>query len=1032
MVRKLVLSLIAVLGVAAMAIAQNKQVSGTVTDANGAPVVGATVMVEGTNVGTTTGADGTFTVSAPANATLAISFIGHETQKVAVAGKTHLDVTLNEDAQSIENVLIVAYGTAKKESYTGSVSTVSGEALKKMQVSNVSKALEGMVPGMQVASSSGQPGSSAEISIRGIGSINAGSSPLYIVDGAPYDGSIAAINPADIESISVSKDAVSTALYGSRAANGLIIITTKQGSAQRNQVTFDARIGVNSRGISNYDVMESPDEYMKTYFQYLVNTEGSGQAASDIMLARLGYNPYVGNNGVLMTPDGELVSTDRRYYDVWEDEVFESGMRQEYNVSISGGNQKMKHYMSLGYLNDEGILPKSDYNRYSARANATYKVNEYIDLFGNLAYSHGEQNAQNIARLSDYSNSFMFVQQIAPIYPVYAYDAAGQLILDENGNRQFDFGDGTFGESRTWGKSQNPAATDEANLNQTLTDQVSARAGINISPIEGLKLSANVSYDMVNQAAATFMTPSFGDAFTYNGTGDRAHQRNFSLTSNQLITYAKTLGNHSFSVMAGHESYKWKNRYFSGTKRNYYDPENPEFNNAISMQDLTSYSNEETIESFFGSVHYEYGNRYYLDANIRTDGSSRFHKDNRWGTFWSVGANWRLSQEAFLKDVDWITNLALKASYGTTGNNSINNYYAYKDQYTVSPDGDKFAVKQTYWGNKDLTWEQTTNLNIGLSASLFDARLKFDAEWYTKRTEDMLYDMPYPPSSGIVSVPMNIMTMKNTGMEFTLSGKPIQTKDMSLEIVLTGSFYENEVTDLPEAKREDGITHNSYYCIKDGGRVWDFYYLQSAGVDPETGNRLYWHRETDADGNETLTKVIYDELNTTKDKFYLGTAKPDFLGGVTVNFTWKNLDFSVAGSYQLGGKVYDGMYQSLMHMGGTAGANWHRDIANAWTPENPNTNVPKLNGHIGQNQCIDPFLIDGSYFNIRNITLGYTLPQRWVKTLRMSSVRLYVTADNVALFSKRKGLDPRQYIQGEAAANYSVLRTVSGGVSINF
>ncbi|MBR5820859.1 MAG: SusC/RagA family TonB-linked outer membrane protein, partial [Alistipes sp.] len=554
MVRKLVLSLVAVLGVAFMALAQNQQVSGTVTDNHGNPVVGATVMVDGTNQGTTTGADGKFVLSAPANGTLTVSFVGYEDNTVQIAGKSSLKIALQEDTHAIDDVIVVAYGTAKKESFTGSVSTVSGETLKKMQVSNVSKALEGMVPGMQVASQSGQPGSSADVSIRGIGSINAGSSPLYIVDGAPYSGSIAAINPADIESISVSKDAVSTALYGSRAANGLIIITTKQGSAMRNQVTFDARVGVNSRGISNYDVMETPEEYIPVYFQYLVNTEGSGEAAANIIGAKLGYNPFIGNNGVFMTADGQLVSTERRYYDSWEDEVFANGMRQEYNVSISGGNQKMKHYMSVGYLNDEGILPKSDYSRYSARANASYKVNDNIDLYGNLSYSHGVQNAQNISSLSNFSNSFMFVQQIAPIYPVYAYDQEGQLILDKNGKRQYDFGDGEFGETRPWGKAQNPAATDAANLNETLTDQLSGRAGINISPLEGLKLSANVSYDMVNQANATFMTPSFGDAVTYNGTGDRVHQRNFSLTSNQLISYTKTLGDHGFSVMAGHES----------------------------------------------------------------------------------------------------------------------------------------------------------------------------------------------------------------------------------------------------------------------------------------------------------------------------------------------------------------------------------------------------------------------------------------------------------------------------------------------
>ncbi len=1029
MVRKLVLSLIAVLGVM-LSFAQNRQVTGTVSDSSGKPVVGATVLVDGTHVGTTTGADGKFTVTAPANGKLSVSFVGYESQTVAIAGKTRVDISLQEDTHAIDDVIVVAYGAAKKEAFTGSVSAVSSEELEKLQVSNVSKALEGLVPGIQVASQSGQPGSSATISIRGIGSINAGDSPLYIVDGAPYSGSIAAINPADIESISVSKDAVSTALYGSRASNGLIIITTKRGHATRTNVQFDARVGVNSRGISNYDIMTSPDEYIKTYFQRLTNTSDSQTAANQILLD-LGYNPYLGNNGQLITADGKLVSTRRRYSDDWTDEALNSGVRQEYNVSLSGGTQKLQHYLSMGYLNDEGIISNSDYSRYSGRANATYQINKWVDLYGNLAYSHGEQNSQMISDLANYNNTFMFIQQIAPIYPVYAYDDEGNAIRDENGDRIYDFGDGKYG-TRSFGKNQNIAATDKANVNELLTDQVSARTGINIAPLKGLKLSANFSYDLTTQASTRFMTPSFGDAATYNGTGTRRSIRDQSLTANQLITYGRTLCKHTFSVMAGHESYKWTYRYLSGTKRNYYDPENSEFSNAGTMQDLTSYRYEETLESWFGSLHYEYDNRYYLDANVRGDGSSRFSKANRWGTFWSVGVNWRLSQERFLRDVNWIDNLAIKASYGTTGNNSIGNYYAYKDQYSVSPDGEGFAVSQVYWGNPDLTWETSHNLNVGVSASFFGARLRLDAEYFHKKTEDMLYNMPYPPSSGISSVPNNIMTMTNKGFEFTLSAVPVKTQNTKLEVILTGTTYKNSVTDLPDAKRESGITHHAYYNIKDGGSTWDFYYLKSAGVDPETGNALYWHRETGEDGNEVLTKVTYDEVDAVNDKFYLGTAIPDFIGGITLNFSWKGLDFSVAGNYQIGGKIYDAMYHNLMHNGSSAGMNWHRDILNAWTPENTDTNIPKLIGNTGQTQALDPYMISASYFNLRNITLGYTLPDKWAKAIKMSKVRIYLSADNVALWSKRKGLDPRQYIAGQSDANYSVLRTISGGVTINF
>lgn len=444
--------------------AQISKVTGNVTsEEDGLPVVGASVLVKGTTVGTVTDIDGNFTLTnVPSSAgTLVISFIGMQTQEVKVA--SIVKVVLKSDAEVLDEVMVVAYGTAKKSSFTGSASTVSAKSIEKLQVSNVSKALEGSAPGVQVAMQSGQPGSDATIRIRGIGSINSSSAPLFVVDGMPYDGSIAAINPADIESINVLKDAASTSLYGSRAANGVVMITTKKGNAQKSKVTFDARVGINSRGVPEYDIMKNPGEYMQTYWTVLKNQLGSGQAASEGLFGKLGYNPYDCANNAIVDANGNLTSAKLLYRDDWEKESISNGMRQEYGLTVQGGSEKSTHFLSIGYLDDEGIISNSDYSRLSLRASGDYSVNKYIKLNGSVSYARGEQNSQAISDLSNYVNTFMFTQYVAPIYPVYAYDAQGNRLYKEDGSPIYDFGDGTYG-SRAWGSNQNVVASDEANI----------------------------------------------------------------------------------------------------------------------------------------------------------------------------------------------------------------------------------------------------------------------------------------------------------------------------------------------------------------------------------------------------------------------------------------------------------------------------------------------------------------------------------------------------------------------------------------
>ncbi len=1011
-------------------------VTGTVVSAaDGEPLIGASVIPFGESHGTATDIDGKFrlTVSDKIKE-IQVSYVGMETQRATITAAPML-IALHSSDEVLDEVMVVAYGTAKKSSFTGAVSTVSGKSIEKLSLSNVTKALEGAAPGVQVAMSTGQPGSSATIRIRGIGSINSSSNPLFVVDGMPFDGEISSINPADIESMSVLKDAASTALYGARAANGVIVITTKKGLNQKTRVTLDARIGSNSRGIGNYDIMTDPGMYMTTYWKMLNNKLGSAQAATDNLYGDLGYNPYDCANNEIVDVDGKLTTARRLWTDDWTDIAIRNGLRQEYNMAVSGGNENGHHYISLGYLKDEGIIAQSDYERFSARASADYNVNRYLSVNGTVSYARGEQNSQYLSSLNTAVNTFMVTQNVAPIYPVYCYNRNGEVQLDENGKPMFDFGNSGFG-SRPYLTGQNVVATADANRNQTITDNVTARFGAKLNIWDGIKFEVNGGYDLTNLSRNRFMTPDFGDAVTVGGRGYKYRYRYQTFTINELLTYNKTFAEkHKLDVLAGHENYKLDINALSAQKSNFYNPTDSEFDNAITMQSMNSSSDQYSIESWFGRVNYGYDDRYYVSASLRGDGSSRFAKGHQWGTFWSAGASWRFSNEAFMDGVTWLDNASLRASYGSVGNDDIyypgevvSNYYPAKTQYIVQNSDGAFALSRYYQGNPDITWETSYNFNVGLSALLFDNLLNIDVEYFHKRTKDMLYNVPQPPSSGVPYISENAMTMTNQGVEFTLNVNIPLPKDFRWSWTFTGTHYRNKVTDIPANKRTDGITHDAYYNIREGRSVWDFYYYKYAGVNDQ--GKATWYADVEQEDGSVKMETVTDYNNATK--YYIGTAIPDFQGGVQTDFAWKGLDFSIACNYQIGGDILDSMYSGLMHSGSSAGNNWHKDILNAWTPENTNTDVPILDGTQGSTTMSDRFLIDASYFNIRNITLGYTFPSAWMSRALIEKLRVYVTADNVALFSKRKGMDPRQYIQGQSNYNYSTIRNISAGISITF
>lgn len=1037
--KKLFLILLAVTSFTLCAVAQNKIVKGVVlTAGDDEPLIGATVLPVGGGNGTSTDLSGRFTLNVPQSVQkVKVSYVGMETQTVDIT--PDMIIWMKSTDNSLDEVMVVAYGTAKKSSFTGAATTVSGANIEKLSISNVSKALEGGIPGVQTAVTSGQPGEAATIRIRGIGSINSSSDPLIVVDGMPYEGNLSSINPVDIESMTVLKDAASTALYGSRAANGVVVITTKKGNAQKTKVTLEARLGWNERGISNYDIMTDPGQYLKTYWTVQKNMLGDGQAASDALFGKLGYNPYDCPNNEMVNANGQLTSARLLWTDNWTDEALRTGMRQEYNMTVSGGSEKSNHFLSLGYLKDEGIVSNSDFSRFSARASGDYSFNKYVNINGMLAYSRGEQNAMNISSLSNFSNTFAFIQNIAPIYPVYGY-RDGKPVYNEDGTRAFDFGDGTYG-ARAYGGNQNVVATDDANMNRRIRDNFNGRFGVSVSFLDGFKLAVNGGYEVTNLSRDQFMTPDFGDAQSVNGRGYKTRVRTQTYTINELLTYSRTFAQkHSVDVLVGHENYKFLNNFLYNEKSGFFDPTIPEYNNAITMDAMNSFEQKYAIESVFGRVNYGYDDRYYVSASVRGDGSSRFAPGHRWGAFWSVGASWRISKELFMQDVTWVDNLSLRASYGSVGNDDIyypisvyseylNNYQPYKSLYSVSNSDGSFALTKVYQGNENLTWETSYNANVGLSAMLLDNLINLDIEYFHKRTKDMLYNVPQAMSSGVAYISENALTMTNQGVEFTLGINIPLPKDFTWNVTFTGTHYKNKITDIPAEKRKEGITHDSYYNFREGNSVWDFYIPKFAGLN-EDGQALWYMDVKDENGN--VTGVETTPNNSAATYYHVGTALPDFQGGINTAFSWKGIDLSVDMNYSLGGQILDRMYMGLMHAGSNAGTNWHKDILGAWTPSNTNSQIPVLDGSQNANNVSDRFLIGADYFNLRNITVGYTFPMKWTRKAFIEKARLYFTAENVALASKRKGLDPRQYIYGQSQSNYSTIRSMSFGLSLTF
>lgn len=1041
-------------------------VTGTVTDSsNGEPVPFASIQLKGTMTGGNTDGEGVYSIDVPADGVLIFSSIGYKTVEAEIAGATVLNIVLHPDSEMLEETIVVAYGTATRSSFTGSASSVDSDKLAERSVSNVSTALSGQMSGVQVVQSSGKPGQDATIRIRGIGSMSASNNPLYILDGVPYDGSISNINPADIESMTVLKDAAANAIYGARGANGVILITTKKGKTGDAKVTIDAKWGSNKRAIPNYDVIDNPGLYYELMYKALYNSQiTAGMTAAEAYRyadntmfntanGGVGYQVFsvptgeklIGTNFKL-NPNATLGYSDGEFYyipDDWYDEIFGKGnLRQEYNATVSGSTEKINYYASFGYLDDNGLVNNSGFSRYTGRGKVDYQAKKWLRVGTNMSYSQATYTGNANEDSGSSANLFYMANMVAPIYPMYVRDANGNIMYESaTGTPIYDNGANSTNAQRPFMGNARPGAMIDndryTDINSTFYGQWYAH----ITPVKGLTFSVNYSLTESNDRVNNLSSRWGGSDEINDGAAYVIHQRVSGINSQYLVNYKNTFGKHSVEALAGYEQYRLKIQHLEGYNDHLYNPFIGELGNAggTTNKDVTSYTDNYMTEGILSRVQYSYDDKYFLSASYRRDASSRFAPGHRWGDFGSIGGAWLMSKENFLANAgSWLDMLKFKASWGVQGNDNLLNYYPYLDQYdiTYSETTGEYAKTLTYKGNEEITWETSYSFNTGFDFGFFGDRLGGTIEYFNRTTKDLLYNQKVPNSSGITTgyIPTNVGSIVNQGLELDLYGTLISHRNFLWTVNFNLTYLSNKIVDLEENVKAQGGIKESSRIYKIGGSLYQAYYKRFAGVDPETGEALYY---VDPDKGD-MTKTNDYSLAQQAD---CGSTLAPVYGGFGTSLSFYGFDVSMQFSYQLGGRLYDGTYQQLMHTGvsSMAGTNWHKDILQSWSPENPSSNIPRLNaGDDSYQMDSDRFLVSSNYLSINNVTIGYTFPEKWISKLHIAGLRIYATGDNLWVFSVRKGLDPRMFFGGTGGSTgngnytYSSMRNISGGITLTF
>ncbi|QES90781.1 SusC/RagA family TonB-linked outer membrane protein [Rhizosphaericola mali] len=1060
--------------------AQLKTIQGTVySDSTNLPLEGVSVKLLGKgNKGVVTDKVGHFEISVSKEVKeIEFSYVGYQKLVKLINEIDGTDIFLKTKNENLDDIVVIAYGRATKKSITGSVAQVNAKDIEKRALTSVTGVLEGAAPGIQVNNTYGQPGSTPTIRIRGFSSINGSNTPLVVLDGVVFSGSIADLNPNDIESVSVLKDAASSALYGNRASNGVIIVTTKKGKAGNVKLNFIANQGIYNRGLKEYERM-GPNDFMETmwkgYRNNLLSTQptvytstalANAKASNSLIADYLHYNIYDKGDSALFDDNGKLVSDAkiRSGYlnDLdWYSPIIQNGHRQDYSISGSSGTEKSSLYFSAGYLDEKGFMKRSDFKRFTGRLKGDITPRTWIKAGFAMSGSHQIKSNYSDGN-SSYANPIYFARNIAPIFPVHLHDmSTGDYILDADGNEIYDDGN-TY--NRTQNLGRHSIWENELNQDKTFINNLQGQGYVDIKFLKDFTISTRGDLNVKNSERQTYDNAEIGDGTGNLGRASRSLYRYKTYTFQQQLSWNKDIAKNNFYAFAGHENYNYDYSYLYGYKTNQTFANKTDLQNFTKITYLYDYTYQDRTESYLSSFRYNYNQTYYFDASFRADGTSRLYKDSRWGQFWSVGGAWLLSNESFMSSLKpQINELKLRASYGQVGNNASLDYYAWMALYDNGQNANTTAFYKNQLENKDLQWETQSALGIAMEGRFFN-KLNLSVEFFNKASHKQIFDVNLPLSAGATStsdpqaiVTQNIGDNYNRGWEFNFDVDAIKTRSFTWNIGANATVMKNRVTKLPPQNTANGIISGNKK-IMIGHSIYDYWLYQYAGVDQMTGNALYLADNDVYNGGDpsntdkaAIPTQYVVEINgkyyTTNPSYakrdWSGSAIPKVYGSFNTSLTWKNISLSGLFTYSFGSKIMDYNYQSLMTMNGSINA-LHKDLLNAWngipegmTETSSNRIDPKgipvvdFSKSSFANATSSRFLQDGKYFVIKNIALTYKLEKSIVDKLDISSCVFNFTIENLATFTKLRGMDPQQSFDGNNYNYFMTPRVFSLGVNV--
>lgn len=1010
-------------------------------------------------------------------------FVGGQ---AVMAQKTKTDTATTKN---IEEVVVTGYGTVNRETFVGTSAKVDSELLTKKNVSAVTQALTGEVAGVRVINTSGQPGTSPTIRVRGFGSVNGNRDPLIVLDGTPYDGNLSSVNPEDIDNMSVLKDATATAIYGARGANGVVVITTKKGKRNSSEVVLESKTGVNVSFLPRYDVIKSPEEFIGLSWQSLVNFAkygGAGTAAAADPLTWASsnllsggsygidprYNMWnVSNGGALIDPTTGKVRSDvtRKYSpENWEDYGFRTGTRSETNLSISGGADKTRYYSSFGYLKDEGYLLNSNFERYSARLNVSHQAKKWLSGGVNLGYTYSK--SKNNGQAEDSGSIFWFVDNIPSIFPLFKRDANGNILPDPiYGGGLYDYGDDY---ARNFGNGTNAIADALYGKDFSRRHEVNGSANIKIDILPYLSFETKIGGNFTTRGRDVVRSKYYGSSVSVNGTITKYDYDTFNYTFLQMLRFDKKFGKHGVSAFAAHESTNYRYDIMYASKNNLITDGGTELNNASTIVNAYSYILDWSLESYFANLAYDYEGKYLFTGNVRRDGSSRFvDKDLKWGTFGSLGLGWVVSRENFLRNNKIFSNLKLKASYGVIGDQAGVGYYPGYGTYNNFPLNGEIATPYSNVGYPNLTWETAKIFQTGIEFSLFKKKIfEGSVEFYNKKTDNLIFDRRVPISLGYAIEKVNDGVMLNQGVEFTLNTNFLRNENAHIVLSINGEILKNQLKTMPldpSTGTNKVIDVQGLYGWAAGRSIYDFYIQEWAGVNPLNGRAQWTVNYVDTNGNgqfdtsdtwinslslfkasnpdAVISQGITENYSQATLKYVGKSAIPKIRGGVTLDTGYKGFSLSTQFLYSFGGYAYDGAYASLMGNRRIGLNNWHRDMLQSWNDNsfNPNTSsdIPRLSGGLAAgtlndtqvNSTSSRFLTKADYIVLNNVKLSYDVPQQILSNVKMTGLTLFVTGDNLWISTKRKGFNPSTSESGSSNTyRYSPISTFTFGIRAKF